>query len=424
MSLYGDLPPPKEGEGQGEGAVTGKFEYVPSSQPEETKVKEKQERQEKKPAGSLFKVQKTLLKPGALKRRGGTATAQQKATKVVKSSAARTASAASTTPATTPSIASAVASAAVVDAKLEEGGSEKSEGGRGQGEVTQSQVGGQKKLFSEYAKEELIDEEYDPRRPNDYDIVLQEREDERNQRRLEEALRRRREEERRMREERERELARAAAQQDEDATEKRKRAVSTSAEEVMKRRAAMSRRSGPPPSTQESALSSAAGSGEATPSQKSAKSIAQKMMAKMGWKEGHGLGKKEQGITAPIELRKTNRDRGVIVKPPSAPRVVVLRNMVAAGDVDHNLNREVEQECNDQFGKVESLLIYEVPESLPVPEEEKVRIFVKFEEPDSAKKAIQGLNGRFFGGRQVRAGYFDEKRLDNFDLLPRADDMM
>ena len=73
---------------------------------------------------------------------------------------------------------------------------------------------------------------------------------------------------------------------------------------------------------------------------------AQRMMAKMGWKEGQGLGKQEQGITAPLVAKKTDRRGGVIVdesssKPPEKKpksvnfdgpptRVLLLRNMVNA----------------------------------------------------------------------------------------------
>ncbi|KAL2524405.1 DNA-damage-repair/toleration protein [Abeliophyllum distichum] len=67
---------------------------------------------------------------------------------------------------------------------------------------------------------------------------------------------------------------------------------------------------------------------------------AQRMMAKMGWEEGQGLGKQKQGITTPLVAKKTDMRAGVIVNasesnkkiksvnfncPPT--RVVLLGNM-------------------------------------------------------------------------------------------------
>jgi len=45
--------------------------------------------------------------------------------------------------------------------------------------------------------------------------------------------------------------------------------------------------------------------------------------------------------------------------------------------------------------------------------------FPQFERPESAMKALIDLDGRFFGGRTVKAMFFPEERLDRQDLAPR-----
>lgn len=155
--------------------------------------------------------------------------------------------------------------------------------------------------------------------------------------------------------------------------------------------------------------------------------VAERLMAKMGWKAGQGLGKQEQGISAPLTVQKTGKLQGIIQAPPvtgmpspqsqpiphvqtpsipaldvsKATRVIVLKNMVGPGQVDDTLQQETADECA-RFGKVESCLIYEVPGGA-VPENQAVRIFVKFDTVESARKAIMALNGRYFAKRLVRA---------------------
>lgn len=84
--------------------------------------------------------------------------------------------------------------------------------------------------------------------------------------------------------------------------------------------------------------------------------LAQKMLEKMGWKEGDGLGRNRQGISTPLVMQKTDKHTAVIVNAPGPPekrakvgatftgtptKIVVLRNMVGPGEVDDDLEEEV-----------------------------------------------------------------------------------
>ena len=45
-----------------------------------------------------------------------------------------------------------------------------------------------------------------------------------------------------------------------------------------------------------------------------------------------------------------------------------------------------------------------------------MKIFVEFAGPDGAKAAKNSLNGRFFGGRTVRAEIYDQDLFNHQDL--------
>ncbi|KAF8350093.1 hypothetical protein F5887DRAFT_1059288 [Amanita rubescens] len=85
-------------------------------------------------------------------------------------------------------------------------------------------------------------------------------------------------------------------------------------------------------------------------------------------------------------------------------RSVLLKNMFdPEEETEHNwekdLAEEVKQECEGQYGKVEAI---------KVEKDSQGEIYVKFGSIESAKKAIQGLNGRWFGGKQVGANFISD----------------
>ncbi|KAL3853330.1 hypothetical protein ACJMK2_016878 [Sinanodonta woodiana] len=164
-------------------------------------------------------------------------------------------------------------------------------------------------------------------------------------------------------------------------------------------------------------------------------SVASKIMAKYGYKEGQGLGRMEQGISTALYVEKTSKRGGKIIHEKDLPKelppresqtnaalmknpskVILLRNMVGPGEVDEELEPETAEECT-KYGKVIKCLIFEIPGAV---DDEAVRIFIEFEKVDSAIKAIIDLNGRFFGGRIVKACFYN---LDKFRRLDLADEV-
>ncbi|XP_073969404.1 splicing factor 45 [Rhodnius prolixus] len=296
-------------------------------------------------------------------------------------------------------------------------------------------------------------EEYDPLWPNDYEKVVKDlRELREKEKEREDEERQKKREERRVRESRFEPLVEGAAVSTPASASTPPRVEEDNEEKPVSSRGGAA--IAPPPSLMEQVIPKAYGA-----------SVAAKIMAKYGFKEGQGLGKKEQGISMALQVEKTSKRGGRIVHekdimpppPPAMPpplgpianapvgvtplspprpsspkqqqqqqqasiteimkapsKVVLLKNMVGPGEVDDDLEPEVKDECNTKYGEVVRVIIYELPNA---ESEEAVRIFVEFKRIESAIKAVVDLNGRFFGGRQVKAGFYPWEKLENLELL-------
>uniref|UniRef100_G3MKM6 RRM domain-containing protein n=2 Tax=Amblyomma TaxID=6942 RepID=G3MKM6_AMBMU len=95
--------------------------------------------------------------------------------------------------------------------------------------------------------------------------------------------------------------------------------------------------------------------------------------------------------------------------------VVVLRNMVGVEDLDDELESEVTDECG-RFGTVKRVIIYQERQSEDENADIVVKIFVEFSQAQESASARDALNGRFFGGRIVKAELYDQTLYEANDL--------
>lgn len=154
--------------------------------------------------------------------------------------------------------------------------------------------------------------------------------------------------------------------------------------------------------------------------------FATKMMKKMGWQEGQGLGSDGQGMTAPLVMRKTDKSAGEVVMgtamkvsqfdPTRGPSpVCVLFNVVGRAEVDDELEEEMADEAR-KFGSLKTCKIIVNP-SPACPENQSVRVFLHFLHDSEARTAYAKFNGRHFAGRTVAARFYEEERFVNGDHL-------
>ncbi|KAK9469945.1 hypothetical protein V1512DRAFT_273776 [Lipomyces arxii] len=145
--------------------------------------------------------------------------------------------------------------------------------------------------------------------------------------------------------------------------------------------------------------------------------FAQRLLSKYGWTPGTGLGATSDGITKALHFSadKSMKGHGKIVdknerrdddgKYGKMSKVVVLLGLLEPGQVDEGLAGEIGEECGSKYGQVERVYIHET--------DDKVNIYVKFTSELSALRAVNGLDGRLFGGKPITTQYFDELDFEN-----------
>uniref|UniRef100_A0A4W2BS63 Splicing factor 45 n=1 Tax=Bos indicus x Bos taurus TaxID=30522 RepID=A0A4W2BS63_BOBOX len=129
--------------------------------------------------------------------------------------------------------------------------------------------------------------------------------------------------------------------------------------------------------------------------------VAHKIMQKYGFREGQGLGKHEQGLSTALSMEKTSKRGGKIIVGDATEKD-------AAKKSDSNPLTEI-LKCPTK------VVLLRIPGA---PDDEAVRIFLEFERVESAIKVVVDLNGRYFGGRVVKACFYN---LDKFRVLDLAE---
>lgn len=152
------------------------------------------------------------------------------------------------------------------------------------------------------------------------------------------------------------------------------------------------------------------------------KKFAERLMKKYGWEKGKGLGASNDGIVNPLMVKqsKDRKGTGSIInknrpektgKFGKLSKVILLTNVSELEMADDDLSQEIGDECNKSYGRVERCFVYKnINSSLP---SDIIRVFVLFTDTISALRAVNALDGRLFGGREINVRFYDLEKFED-----------
>jgi len=106
-------------------------------------------------------------------------------------------------------------------------------------------------------------------------------------------------------------------------------------------------------------------------------------------------------------VENRSKAKSSIVQNRNQSKIVCCRNMITAEEIDDEFEDEIKEECEEKYGKVTDVIVYQEKQSEETDAEIIVKVFIEFEDQTGADKAKKSLHGRWFGGQQITAHYYN-----------------
>ncbi|OXB36692.1 hypothetical protein LQV05_005323 [Cryptococcus neoformans] len=115
------------------------------------------------------------------------------------------------------------------------------------------------------------------------------------------------------------------------------------------------------------------------------------------------LARTEPNVNLSLSAPRINGSQSKVPAMDPTPRIVVHNMFNPEEETERNwdldLAEDVKGEVESKYGRVKRIKVEKMSAG---------EVYIEFIDTDSAIKAVKGLNGRFFGGRQLQAGYITE----------------